>query len=91
MYDIYKNDRLVGTKGGIAILVKKGIIVNQECKNEHFNVMTNNEALAIKIELQNGEKVIFATIYCPNGSPSLRLFRMINSLSNQVIFLGVFN
>ena len=29
-YDIYKNDRLVGTKGGVAILVKKGIIVNQE-------------------------------------------------------------
>ena len=23
-YDIYKNDRLVGTKGGVAILVKKG-------------------------------------------------------------------
>ena len=28
-YDICKNDRLVGTKGGVAILVKKGIIVNQ--------------------------------------------------------------
>ena len=27
-YDVYKNDRLVGTKGGVAILVKKGIIVN---------------------------------------------------------------
>ena len=29
-YDIFKNDRLVGTKGGVAIQVKKGIIVNQE-------------------------------------------------------------
>ena len=75
-YDIYKNDRLVGTKGGVAILVKKGIIVNQEWKNEHFNVITDNEALAIEIELQNGNKVILATIYCPNGNPSLRLFRM---------------
>ena len=27
-YDIYKNDRLVATKDGIAILVKKDIIVN---------------------------------------------------------------
>ena len=79
---MYKNDRLVGTKGGIAILVKKGIIVNQEWKNEHFNVITNNEALAIDIELQNVDKVILATIYCPNGNPSLRLFRMINALSN---------
>ena len=81
-------DRLVGIKGGVAILVKKGIIVNQEWKNEHFNVITDNEALAIEIELQNGDKVIVAIIYCPNGNPSLRLFRMINALSKQVIFLG---
>ena len=90
-YDIYKNDRLIGTKGGVAILVEKGIIANQEWKNEHFNVITDSEALAIKTELQNGKKVILATIYCPNGNPSLRLFRIINALSNQVIFLGDFN
>ena len=61
----YKNDRLVGTKGGVAILVEKGTIVNQEWKNDHFNVITNNEALAIEIELQNGDKVILSTIYVP--------------------------
>ena len=32
-----------------------------------------------------------ATIYCPNGNPSSRLFRTINALSNQVIFLRDFN
>ena len=90
-HDIYKNDRLVGTKGGVAILVKKGIIVNQEWKNEHFNVITDNEALAVEIELQNRDKVILATIYCPNGNPSLRLFRMIKALSKQVTFLRDFN
>ena len=90
-YNIYKNDRSVGTKGGIVILVKKGSIVNQEWKNEHFNVITDNEALTIEIELPNGEKVILATIHCSNGNPSLMLFRMINALSNQVIFLGNFN
>ena len=63
--------------------MKKGIIVNQEWKNEHFNVITENEALAIEIELHNGEMVVLATIYFPNGSPSLRLFRMINAPSNQ--------
>ena len=62
-YDIYKNDRLVGTKGGVAILAKKGIIVNQEWKNENFNVITDDEALAIEIELQNGDNVILTTIY----------------------------
>ena len=35
-YDIYKNDKLVGTKGGVAILVKKGIVVDQEWKKRTF-------------------------------------------------------
>ena len=71
--------------------MKKRIIVNQEWKNEHFNVITDNEAPAIKIELQNGDKVVLATIYCPNGNPSLRLFRTINVLSSQGIFLWDFD
>ena len=50
-YGIYKNDRLVGTKRRVAILVKKGIIVNQEWKNDHFNVITDNKALAVEIKL----------------------------------------
>ena len=89
----YIKDRLVGTKDGVAILVKlkKGIIVNQEWKNEHFNVMTDNEALAVETELLNGDKVVLTTIYCTNEYPSLRLFRTINALSRQVIFLGDFN
>ena len=90
-YYIYKNDRLVGTKSGVTILVKKGIIVNQEWKSEQFYVITDNEALAIETELQNRNKVVLATIYCPNGNPSLRLFGTINALSKQVIFLGDFN
>ena len=71
--------------------MKKGIIVNQEWKSEHFNAITDNEALAVEVELQNRDNVILVTIYCPNGNPSLRLFRMITALSNQVIFLGDFN
>ena len=66
----YKGDRLVRTKFGVAFPVKKGIIVNHEWKNEHSNVITDSEALAIEIELQNGDKVVLATIYCPNGNPS---------------------
>ena len=60
-------------------------------ENKHFNVITDNEALAIEIELQSRDKVILATIYCTDGNPSERLFRMIKTLSNQVIFLGDFN
>ena len=62
-------------------------------ESDHFNVITDNEAFAVEIELQNGDKVILATIHCPNGNPSSRLFRMINALSKQVInlaFLSMF-
>ena len=34
-YDIYKNDRLVGTKGGVAILVKKASL---QTKNGKMNI-----------------------------------------------------
>ena len=81
----------MGTKGGVVILVKKSIIVNHEWKIKHFNVITDHEALPIEIELQNVDKIILANIYCPNGNPGLRLFRMINALSKQVIFLRDFN
>ena len=81
-YDIHKNDRLGGIKGG----EKR----HQGWKNDHFNVIADNEALAIETELQNGEKVILATIYCSNRNP-IRRFRMINTLSNQVIFLRGLN
>ena len=67
------------------------IIVSQEWKNEHFNVITDKQALAVEIGLQTGDKVILATIYCPNGNPRLSLFSMINALSNHVVFLGNFN
>ena len=62
-------------KGGVAILVKKGNIINQEWKNEHFNVITDNEALAIEIELQNGDRLILAAIYCQNENPNLLALR----------------
>ena len=71
--------------------MRKDITVNQELKNKHFYVITDNEALDIEIKLQNRKTVIFVTIYCLNGSDSLRLFRMINALSSQIIFLVDFN
>ena len=71
--------------------MKKGIIVNQERKNDHFNVITDNEALAIEIELQNGIRLFWLPFTAQMEILVLRLFRMINALSNQVIFLGDFN
>ena len=90
-YDTIRNDRSTGQKGGVAFLVKNGLVVNKEYRNDDFDIITNNEALAIDLELSNNQNVTLATIYCPNGNPNLSLFQTINNLSENVMFVGDFN
>ena len=45
----------------------------------------------IDIDFSNNQNLILATIYCPNGNPSLKLFKTINNLSDIVMFVGDFN
>ena len=90
-YDTIKNDRSTGVRGGVAFLVKHGLVVYIEYRNTDFNIMTDNEALAIDIDLSNNQNLILATIYCPNGNPNLRLFESIKNLSDNVMFVGDFN
>ena len=82
-YDTIKNDRSTGVRGGVAFLVKHGLVVNKEYRNTDFNIITDKEALVIDIDLSNNQNLILATIYCPNGIPNLRLFETINSLSDN--------
>ena len=90
-YDTIKNDRSTGVRGGVAFLVKHGLVINKEYRNTDFNIITDNEALVIDIDLSNNQNLILATIYCPNGNPNLRLFETINNLSDNVMFVGDFN
>ena len=90
-YDTIKSDRPICVRGGVAFLVKHGLIINKEYRNADFNIITDNEALAIDIDLSNNQNLILATIYCPNGNPNLRLFETINNLSDNVMFVGDFN
>ena len=90
-YDTIKNDRSTGVKGGVSFLVKHGLVVNKEYRNTDFNIITDNEALVIDIDLSNNQNLILATIYCPNGNPNLRLFETIKNLSDNVMFVGDFN
>ena len=53
--------------------------------------MTDNEALAINLELSCNQNLTLATIYCPNGKPNLSLFQTICNLSDNVMFVGDFN
>ena len=90
-YDTIRNDRSNGRRGGVAFLVKHGLVVNKECRNADFNIITENEVLAINLELSCNQNVTFATIYWLNGNPNLSLFHTINNLSNNVLFVGDFN
>ena len=70
-YDTIRNDRSTGYRGGVAFLIKHGLVVNKEYRNNDFNIVTHNEALAIDLELSNKQKLTLATSYCPNGNPNL--------------------
>ena len=90
-YDTIKNDRSTGVRGRVAFLVKHGLVINREHRNADCNIITDNEALVIDIDLSNNQNLILATIYCPNGNPNLRLFETINNLSDNAMFVGDFN
>ena len=91
IYDAIKSDRSTGLGGGVAFLVKHGLVVNKEYRNTDFNIITDNEALVIDIGLSNNQNLILATIYCPNGNPNYKLFKTIKNLSDNVMFVGDFN
>ena len=86
-YDTVRNDRSAGQRGGVAFLVKHGLVINKEYRNSDFNIITENEALAVNLELSNNQNLTLATIYCPNGNPNFSLFQSINNLSADVVFV----
>ena len=90
-YDTIRNNRSTGQGGGVAFFVKNGLVVNKEYRNNDFNIITDNKALAIELEISNNQNLTFATIYCPNGNLNLSLFQSINNLSDNVMFVGDFN
>ena len=80
-YDTIQNDRSTGSRGGVAFLIKHGLVVNKEFRNADFNIITDNEALAINLELSCNQNLTLVTIYCPNGKPNFSLFQTINNLN----------
>ena len=59
-----KSYRSTGVRGGVAFFVKHGLVINKEYRNADFNIITDNEALVIDIDLFNNQNLILATIYC---------------------------
>ena len=64
--------------------------MNKEYRNNDFNIITSNEALATNLELSNKQNITLATIYFPNVNPDLTLCQTIKNLSDNVMFAGNF-
>ena len=60
-YDTIRNDRSTGQRGGVAFLVKHGLVIHEEYRNSDFSIITENEALAINFELSNNQNLTLAT------------------------------
>ena len=73
-YDTIRNDCSTGSRGGVAFPIKHGLVVNKEFRNADFNIITENEALAINLELSCSQNLTLATIYCPDGNPNFFQF-----------------
>ena len=58
-YDTIKNDRSTGARDGVAFLVKHGLVINKEYRNIDFNIITDNEAFVIGIDLSNNQNLIW--------------------------------
>ena len=54
-YDTIRNDRSTGLRGGVAFLVKHGLVINKEYRTADFNIITDSEALAINLELSSNK------------------------------------
>ena len=90
--DAIKNDRSTGARGWVAFLVKHGQVINKECHNIDFNIITDNEAVVIDIDPSNNQNLMLSTIYCPKENPNLRLSCLSEiSIQNNVMFVGDFN
>ena len=78
-------------RGGLAFLVKHGLVVNKEYRNSDFNIITDNEALVINPELSNNQNLTLATIYCPNGNPNLTHFQTMNNFADNIVLVRDFS
>ena len=56
-----------------------------------ISISTENEALAINLELSSNQNLTLATIYCLDGNPNFSFFQTINNLSGNVMPVGDFN
>ena len=89
-YDTIKNDRSNGQRGGAAFLVKHGLVINKEYRNSDFSIITENEALAIDLELSNNQTLLWQPFTARMEILTFHFFSPLITSTN-VMFVGDFN
>ena len=74
-YHTFRTDRSTGQRGDVAFLVENCLVVNKEYRNDDFNIITDNEALAIDLALSNNQNLTLASIYCPMKILTFHFFK----------------
>lgn len=87
-YNIYRNDRVGRTGGGVLLAVKENI-KSRELFN---NTIENSEIVAIEIETKSYGHILIASIYVPPTSKiTPEVFRDLHQMNNDCIVMGDLN
>jgi exonuclease III len=87
-YNIYRNDR-VGKSGGGVLLAVKENIKSREIFNQTID---NNEIVAIEVETKSFGNILIASMYVPPTSNiNPEVFRDLHQINNDCIVMGDLN
>ena len=87
-YNIYRNDRVGKTGGGVLLAVKHHI----KCREILNKTTRKNEAIAVEIETQTFKSILISSIYVPpTAKIDLSIFSELYNINNNCIVVGDLN
>ena len=90
-YDTIRSDHSTGQKGGVAFLVKHGLVINKEYRNSDFGIITENEALQLTLTFLTTKTLLWQPFTARMEILTSHFFKPSINLSDNVMFVGDFN
>jgi hypothetical protein len=87
-YNIFRNDRVGKTGGGVLLAIKEDI----KCYEVYNTTIEKNEVLAVEIETKAYKSILIASIYVPpQAKLQLHIFHELYNMNNNCIIVGDLN
>ena len=87
-YNIFRNDRVGRTGGGVLLAIKEDI----KCYEVYNTTIDKNEVLAVEIETKAFESILIASIYIPpTAKLQAHIFHELYNRNNNCIIVGDLN